>query len=180
MKIKYALYTCCLLSIFCFFQASAQTESATVKMQKMMRNIIQQVPDEFKKLKGSEVSRNEKAIIYKVDLTKTITDPKEMKTALATDFFGSMLTSEDYIAETGGSTIYLARYADVDILELMGKAFIDLPNFLAMGTDAKVDELKSDIIGTHIYILTIKGVSIGRLDYDGLNGKGQLIIGIKK
>ncbi len=169
-----------LLSI-CSMPASAQTDSATFKMQTMMLKIIQQAPNDFKTLKGAEVSRNDKAVFYAADLTKTITDANEMRQALASNLFGAMLTAEDNIIETGGSTIYLARYDDAVVLDVLEKAFLDMPKFLGADYQAAVEELKlPTAVTTHSYVLTIKGINIAKLDYDGPNGKGMVIIGIKK
>ena len=145
-----------------------------------MLKLIQQAPDDFKTLKGAEVSRNEKATAYKVDLTKTITDFNEMKSALATNFFGSMLTTDDFIVVTGSSTIYYARYDDAEVTDFVGKTFLGMPAFLGPGSDAKMEDLKMDTATAHAYILSIKGGNIARFNYDTQTGKGLLLIGIKK
>lgn len=178
MKIKQVIIAVCLLAFS--INASAQTDTATIKMQTMMQKILVQAPDDFKKIKGAEASRNERFVAYKVDLTKTISDPAEMKKALAGNLFGSMLTADDNIIETDGSTIYLARYDDDIISSVVVAAFKGMPVFLGADYGAKMEELKTATSTLHNYVMTVKGVNIGKLDYDESSGKCQLIIGLKR
>jgi hypothetical protein len=160
--------------------SNLQAQSAVEKMQTLMKKIMEQAPDNFKNVKGAEVGRNDRMVAYKADLTKTITDPVEMKKALANNLFGAMLTTEDNIVDAGGSTIYLVRYSDPDLVAVAAKAFTDLPTFLGKSYDAKIEELKTDALTVHNYVITVKGVAIARLDYDGLAHTCQIIIGIKR
>jgi hypothetical protein len=161
-------------------------DSATTKMQQMMWKIIQQAPDDFKRMKGNEVSRSNNKVFYTANLAGTITDMEEMKAALASDLFGAMLTTEDNIVETGGSTIYVARYKDdsseFSLAAIVKDAFIGLPAFLKLG--AGVAEIKEEPTAADAkqktYMLVINNVNIAAYNYDENEGKGVLVIGIEK
>lgn len=182
--------TFALLLSFCsavsFAQMTAKqptSDAHTLAMQKMMWKLVQLAPLDFKSIKGAEANRNSQAVFYKADLTKTVTDPKEMKEALASNFFGAMLTTQDYIVETGGSTLYMAQYKDdgeVSICDMVTKAFIGLPAYIDMGDIMKVEEMSNPNPDVKTYQLTTSGISTAKWDYSEKQGKGQLIIGLKK
>jgi hypothetical protein len=111
---------------------------------------------------------------------------EEMKAALASDLFGAMLTTEDNIVETGGSTIYVARYKDdspeFSLPGIVKDAFIGLPAFLKLVN--AVAEIKEEPTAADAkqkkYMLVINNVNIAAYNYDENEGKGVLVIGIEK
>jgi hypothetical protein len=74
----------------------------------------------------------------------------------------------------------LARYDDIEITDVVAKAFLGLPAYLGPGNNAKIEDLKTETTTAHAYILSIKGTNIARFNYDADTGKGSLLIGIKK
>lgn len=184
---KKLLRIACLLSIglFGYNNASAQIDSATVKMQSMMWRLIQLAPSDFTSITGKEVLKNEQATFYEVNLTAIVTNKEEMKKALATSFFGAMLTSNDKIVKTNGSTLYMARYknddAEFSIIDIVKNAFAGMTVYLGMndGT-AKVEEQKTQNPDEKKLVLIINGVSVAGYNYVEKESKGTLIIGIKK
>lgn len=184
MNIRYTISTV-FFAILCNFHASAQVSQATRNMQKMMWLIMQEAPGDFAKIIGNEVSKNDKGTFYTAELSRMIKTPEEMKKALVDNFFGAMLTTDDNIVKTGNSTIYLAKYAnesELSVTEMVRDALLGMPEYLAMGADvAKVEEVKmGDPTVQQKWVLMIKGVNIAGYTLYPKDGKGMLIIGIKK
>lgn len=169
------------MSVRAQMSASTTADPQTIAMQKMMSRLLEAAPLNFENIKGAEVSRSAQGVFYKADLTKTVFGQAEMKEALATNFFGAMLTDKDNILESNGSTMYVARYkndGEFSVCDFVTKAFIGLPKYLQMD-DAKVEEEQSDTPGAKTYFLTMGGVVMGRMDYSEKAGKAQLVIGMK-
>jgi hypothetical protein len=171
-----------LLSVTIMAQTTAAPDKHVVAMQRMLIKLIAAAPGNFANIKGTQESQQGTAVFYKANLTATVTDAVEMKEALATDFFGAMLTADDHIIVSPEGTIYLARYTDdaeFSITDMVTQAFTAMPAFVG-NADAKIDKLPGPTADQTIYLLTINNTIVGKLNCNSKAGTSALIIGIKK
>jgi hypothetical protein len=107
-----------------------------------------------------------------------------MKEALATDFFGAMLTSDDHIVVTPEGTIFLARYTDdaeFSVTDMVTRAFTGMPAYIgAADTNAKTEKIPGPTTDQSVYMLTYNNIVVGKLNCNTKLGTATLIIGIKK
>ena len=164
--------------------AQTNPDKHMLAMELMMSKLIMAAPGNFANVIGAKETVQGNAVFYKANLVATVTDAAEMKTALATDFFGAMQTVDDHIVVTPEATIYLARYTDdaeFSITHMVTEAFVALPaNFNKPGTAAKVEKTSAEIADETTYVLTINNIPVGRLTCNIKAGTAALIIGVKK
>jgi len=165
---------------------AAQTtpDKHVVAMQHMMMKLIMAAPGNFANIKGAQESQQGNAVFYKANLAATVSDPAEMKEALANDFFGAMQTADDHIVVTPEGTIYLARYiddAEFSITGMVIQAFTTLPaNAGKAGADTKLEKIPGSITEQFVYIFIINSSIVAKLNCDTKAGTAALIIGVKK
>ena len=164
--------------------AQTNPDKHMLAMELMMSKLIMAAPDNFANIIGAKETVQGSTVFYKANLVATVTDAAEMKTALATDFFGAMQTADDHIVVTPEATIYLARYTDdaeFSITNMVTEAFIALPAvFNKPGTNAKVEKIAGEIVDETVYFLTINNMPVGKLTCNTKAGSAALIIGVKK
>jgi len=185
----------CMLKKMCFpvlllltFTCKAQTNSTpdkhVVAMQRMMMKLINAAAGNFANIKGTEESKQGNAVFYKANLSATVTDAGEMKEALATDFFGAMLTTDDHIVVTPEGTVYLARYTDdaeFSITAMVTEAFSSMPAYAGKKDgNSKVEKIPGATADEAKYMLTLNNTVVGRLTCNTKAGTAALVIGIKK
>jgi hypothetical protein len=163
-------------------QNTGTQDKSLLAMQRMMLKLITAAPGNFSAVKGTQEYQRGTAVFYTANLTATITDAKEMKEALATDFFGAMLTADDHIVVSPEGTIFLARYTDdaeFSITGLVTKAFTGMPAYIG-DVNVKTEKIAGATADENMYILTYNNTAIGKLDCNTKLGTALLIIGIKK
>jgi len=178
-----------LLSAILFVSAQSFAQTTTpdkhvVAMQRMMLKLITAAPTNFAAIKGTEESKNGNTVFYTANLVNTVTDPAEMKEALATDFFGAMLTTDDHIVVAPAGTIFLARYVDdgeVSMTDMVTTAFTGMPAYIGKAdATAKTEKIAGATADEATYILTYKNSFVAKLSCNTKLGTAMLIIGIQK
>jgi len=169
-----------LLTVNISAQTSSNPDKHVTAMQRMLLKLINASSNNFVTIKGSQENQQGSAIFFKVNLTSIVTDAAEMKEALATDFFGAMLTNDDHIVVTPSGTLYLARYVDdaeFPISDIITQAFMGMPSFLGNST-AKIENISGQTSDQSTYILTYNNIAVGKLDCNKKSGKSAIIIGL--